>query len=79
MRSAPYSLAALREYRRRKEQGKATPPLTLADIPPDAPMEEGIVMGCWNGEAFVSWERWLASQPAEAFRVSPEEDHARAR
>ena len=45
MRNAPYSLAALREYRRRKEQGKATPPLTLADIPPDAPMEEGIVMG----------------------------------
>ena len=79
MRSAPYSLAALREYRRRKEQGKTAVPLTLADIPPDAHMEEGIELGCWNGQAFVSWERWLTSQLAEAFRVSLEDDHDRAR
>jgi len=67
MRNAPYSLAALREYRRRKEQGNPTAPLTLADVPPEAPMEEGIVLGCWNGEAFVSWEKWILLQPIEAF------------
>jgi hypothetical protein len=34
-------------------------------------MEEGILLGCWNGEAFVSWEKWLASKPVEAFREAP--------
>jgi len=63
MKAAPYSLAALREYRRRKEQGETAAHLTLADIPPDAPMEEGIALGCWNGQAFVSWEKWLATAP----------------
>jgi len=71
MSLAAYSLEALREYRRRKAEATTDAPqapLTLKDIPPDAPMEEGIVLGCWNGEAFVSWEKWLASQPVEAFR-----------
>jgi len=36
-------------------------------------MEDGIVLGCWNGKAFVSWEKWLASQPLEAFREAPRE------
>jgi hypothetical protein len=73
MKAAPYSLDALREYRRRKDQGKVTP--TLADVPPDAPMEEGIVLGCWNGEAFVSWEKWLLSRPIQTFRQSTEDKH----
>jgi hypothetical protein len=66
MSVAAYSLEALREYRRRKAEAAADPPkahLTLKDIPPEAPMEEGIVFGCWNGEAFVSWEKWLATTP----------------
>ena len=74
MSVAAYSLEALREYRRRKAEAStvvARAPLTLKDIPPDAPMEEGIVLGCWNGEAFVSWEKWLAAQPVEAFREAP--------
>ncbi len=75
MKIAPYSLAALREYRQRKEQGEVASAPALADIPPDAPMEEGIVLGCWNGRAFVSWEKWLASQPAEAYRVPPEDQN----
>jgi hypothetical protein len=75
MKAAPYSLATLREYRRRNEQRKVASAPALKDLPPDAPMEEGIVIGCWNGEAFVSWEKWLASQPAEAFGVSPEGQH----
>ncbi len=74
MKRAPYSLEALHEYRRRKEQGRAKPAVTLADIQPDAPMEEGIVIGCWNGEAFVSWDKWLTSQPAEAFTAKPEDE-----
>jgi hypothetical protein len=74
MSAAPYSLEALREYRRRKAQattGAPKAPLTLKDIPPDAPMEEGIVLGCWNGEAFVSWEKWLASTPIAAQPPAP--------
>lgn len=76
MSAAAYSLEALRESRRRKAEATEnvpTAPLTLKDIPPDAPMEEGIILGCWNGEAFVSWEKWLASQPVEAFRKAPRE------
>ena len=79
MKAAPYSLEALREHRRQQASKPAPAAVRLADIPPEAPMEAGIVIGCWNGQAFVSWEKWLASQPAEAFRVSPEENHARAR
>ncbi len=74
MSAAAYSLEVLREYRRRKAEATTDAPKappTLKDIPPDAPMEEGIVLGCWNGEAFVSWEKWLASQPIEAFREAP--------
>jgi hypothetical protein len=41
-------------------------------------MEEGIVIGCWNGKAFVSWEKWLASRPADALRVSAQDNHGRA-
>ncbi len=67
MKATPYSLRALREYRQRKQQGEVTAAATLADIPPDAPMEEGTVIGCWNGKAFVSWEKWLASQPLKSF------------
>jgi hypothetical protein len=66
MSVAAYSLDALREYRRRKAEAStvaAKAPLTLNDIPPDAPMEEGIVLGCWNGERFVAWEKWLATAP----------------
>lgn len=74
MKAAPYSLAALREYRQRKQQGGVTSPPTLADIPPDAPMEEGIVIGCWSGRAFVSWEKWLAAQPLQAFIAKSEDE-----
>ncbi|MBM3744575.1 MAG: hypothetical protein FJW34_02115 [Acidobacteria bacterium] len=71
MSASPYSLEALREYRL-KQAGKPAPaPARLADIPPDAPMEEGIVIGCWNGEAFVSWEKWVLSQSVEAFHRAP--------
>ncbi len=67
MKATPYSLEALREYRLNQAADSVPKAVGLADIPPDAPMEEGITIGCWNGEAFVSWEKWLASQPAEAF------------
>jgi len=61
MKVAPYSLAALRAWRRRREQGQAA--LTLRDLPPEAPMQPHIALGCWNGQAFVSWEKWLATAP----------------
>lgn len=74
MNAAPYSLDALREYRRCKAEattGAPKAPLMLKDIPPDAPMEEGIVLGCWNGEASVSWDKWLASTPIAAQPPTP--------
>lgn len=65
MATAPvYSLAGWRKYREQREKpdvGAAAP--TLADIPPDAEMDEGIALGCWNGERFVSWQKWLATAP----------------
>ena len=77
MKAAPYSLEALYEYRRRQVEAESgTPvraPARLADIPPDAPMEDGIVIGCWNGERFVSWEKWLATAP---FAVDPSPSRA---
>jgi hypothetical protein len=62
MKTPPYSLEALREYRQQQLGQPASAPVRLADLPPEAPMEAGIVIGCWNGEAFVSWEKWLSSR-----------------
>ena len=67
----PHNTDHIREHQWGKEEattGSPDEPLTFDDIPPDAPMEDGIVLGCWDGEAFVSWKKWLASQPVEAFR-----------
>lgn len=69
--SAPaYSLEAWRRLREKKDQApeSAVPPTTLADIPADAEMDEGLVIGFWNGERFVSWERWLATAPLSVAR-----------
>jgi len=66
--SAPaYSLEAWRRLRESGERKAEAPlpPVTLADIPADAEMDEGIVIGFWNGERFVSWEKWLATAPIE--------------
>ena len=59
MTAPVYSLDAWRRFRENRDNGSATPPPQgLADIPADAEMDEGIVLGCWNGERFVSWEKW---------------------
>jgi hypothetical protein len=65
MTAPAYSLAAWRKYRDEQEQPKQETParVTLADIPADAEMDEGLVIGFWNGERFVSWEKWLATAP----------------
>lgn len=65
MAAPAYSLAAWRKYREQQQQPKqeTTAGLTLADIPADAEMDEGIVIGFWNGERFVAWEKWLATAP----------------
>jgi hypothetical protein len=78
MAAPAYSLAAWRKYREEQEQPKQETPagLTLADIPADAEMDEGIVIGFWNGERFVSWEKWLATAPItreESTPVLPED------
>jgi hypothetical protein len=65
MAAPAYSLAAWRKYREEQEQPKqeTSAGLTLADVPADAEMDEGIVIGFWNGERFVAWEKWLATAP----------------
>lgn len=78
MAAPAYSLAAWRKYREEQAQPKQASPreLTLADVPADAVMDEGIVTGFWNGERFVSWENWVATMPvlrAESLPVLPEE------
>ena len=64
-----YSRAALQQFREQKERLAVLPPVPptpsslLDQVPPDAPMDEGLVLGYWNGERFVSRERWLATAP----------------
>jgi len=65
MAAVPYSRAALRRYREEREArgGPERPASLLAEVPPDAPMDDGLVVGVWNGERFVAWEKWLATAP----------------
>lgn len=73
MATAPYSLEAWRQFRERKDRPETTaavpPVFTLDDIPTDAEMADGLVIGCWNGERFVSWAEWIARAP---LAVDPE-------
>lgn len=56
MSANPYSVAAWRLLR---DSGNPLPArASLADIPADAAMDAE-VLGCWNGERFVSWASWI--------------------
>lgn len=61
-----YSREELRRVRAAREANAGHPkqqlPL-LEQVPADAPMDDGIVIGFWNGERFVSWEKWRATAP----------------
>ena len=64
MSARPYSLEAWRTFQERRDlEVETSSPATPANIPADAEMDEGIVLGCWNGERFVSWEKWRATSP----------------
>jgi hypothetical protein len=66
MNASPYSLNAWRRLKEgRDNSSPKRPAQCLADVPTDAEMDDGIVLGCWNGERFVSWEKWLATAPIE--------------
>jgi len=66
MTAPAYSLEAWRRFKEGRDHSDEKPATQrLADIPADAEMDEGIVLGCWNGERFVSWEKWLATTPIE--------------
>ena len=61
-----YSREELRRVRAARETNAALPRQQLSlleQVPPDAPMDDGIVIGFWNGERFVSWEKWRATAP----------------
>ena len=69
MKSPDYGTAALRRFRggqERPHEPAVTGGRSLAGIPPDAEMDGGIILGCWNGERFVSWDRWFATAPIAA-------------
>jgi hypothetical protein len=65
MSASPYSLDAWRQFKEGRDSDQKPATQRLADIPADAEMDEGIVLGCWNGERFVSWEKWRATTPIE--------------
>jgi len=65
MTAPTYSLEAWRRFKEGRDNTAKPPIQRLADIPADAEMDEGIVLGCWNGERFVSWEKWLTTAPIE--------------
>ena len=45
---------------------------TLAEIPPNAPMRDDLVIGYWNGREFVSWVEFVfSSQPRAATPSDP--------
>ena len=71
-----HSTDPIRKLRRCKVEattGSPDEPVTLDDVPPDAPMEDGIFLGCWDGEAFVSWGKWIDSRLVEVFREASRE------
>ena len=66
MTAPAYSLEAWRRFKEGRDHSDEKPSAQcLADIPADAEMDEGIVLGFWNGERFVSWEKWLATAPID--------------
>lgn len=72
MAGAPaYSLEALRQHREAQKRS-AEPPAARVIIPDDVEMDPGLVLGCWNGERFVSWETWMATEGLG--RKEPERD-----
>jgi hypothetical protein len=72
-----YSREALRESHvaQEAEEQRESPQLSIFDqVPVDAPMPDGLVLGYWadwlgeHGE-FVSREKYIASMPVERVRV----------
>jgi len=67
---AVYSREQLRRVREVREAKPGQQLRLLERVPEDAPMDPGIAIGFWNGERFVSWQRWRASQPLIADQPS---------
>ncbi len=56
---------ALRQYREQQAQLAQEPecqPALLDQIPSDAPMPDA-ALSVWNGQEWVTWDRWLATAP----------------
>ena len=71
-----YSRAAMHEARQEREAGNAgTPrPVTLADVPADAPYEEAeAVLHVWVDDKFIPYAKWLASRPIGVESVAVEQ------
>ncbi len=62
-----YGLGALRRLREQQEVGVESPTQQLSllsDLPPDAPTDDAVIT-VWNGERFITWEKWFATTPIE--------------
>ena len=60
-----YSRDIIRRVREEQENPAATPetpPVLLAAIPPDAPMDDATIT-VWNGETWVDYGQWRRSRP----------------
>lgn len=60
-----YSTEGLRRFREERAALAERLPeqrTLLAQIPPDAPMEDAVIT-VWNGERFVAYDKWLATAP----------------
>lgn len=65
MSTPMYGREALRHLRERQAQGSGKPESQsslLEGISPDAPMDDAAIT-VWDGERFVSYDKWLATAP----------------
>src|SRR5690242_4512537 len=65
MTATVYGRDALRRLREQQKQAAEDPPRQrslLQQVPADAPMDDATI-GVWDGERFISYQKWLARAP----------------
>lgn len=63
---AAYSREELHRVRAAREANPGQPGQQLSiveGVPADTPMDDGMVLGFWNGKRYLSWEKWHATAP----------------
>ena len=57
-----YSREALRQFRDQRAAAGQRQLSLLEQVPPDAPSDDA-PLTVWNGDRFVTWQKWLATAP----------------